>query len=146
MCDFSLEQYRSRKAMPGEELLLTRFPRGSVGMTASGKTSKAVCVLPGTKGQLTAIPAAVQEKYGVKETESVEFETKDRPNTSYRDGVLFANGASVLLQELEGATLKVNADVRLEEETAAQPPTRRQRVRERVGAMARSLLPAPALT
>jgi hypothetical protein len=36
MCDYSLEQYRSRPARVGESYLTHRFPSGTIGFIAPG--------------------------------------------------------------------------------------------------------------
>jgi len=48
MCDYSLEIYTSRPAKAGEDLTISRFPSGSVGLTSEGAGDCAVCVTEGT--------------------------------------------------------------------------------------------------
>jgi len=49
MCDYSLEQVKSRPAKVGEKLKTWQFNSGTVGFAAPEDTNTAVCVLPGTE-------------------------------------------------------------------------------------------------
>jgi hypothetical protein len=47
MCDYSLENYASRKAVAGEDLVLTRFASNSIGFTSADNDTCVVCCEPG---------------------------------------------------------------------------------------------------
>lgn len=103
MCDYSLEMYRSRPAQAGETYETFRFPSGTVGFTAPGDTSTAVCMACDTRLRLEGIPETVRSAYGVAAEEDVTFARLEAG--PHHDGVRFANGAQVTLQLL-GPTVK----------------------------------------
>jgi len=47
MCDYSLEAYTSRPAVAGEDLVLRRFPAGTIGFAAADDEDCVVCCKPG---------------------------------------------------------------------------------------------------
>jgi len=49
MCDYSLQNVKSRAAKVGDELTTTNFGAGTRGFAAPEDASMAVCVLPGTE-------------------------------------------------------------------------------------------------
>lgn len=98
MCDYSLEMYASRPARESEKYVTTRFPSGSIGLAEPGDCTTAVCVLPGMKLKLKGISVDVQEKHDLSAEEVVEFTQLDGPG--YRDGIVFANGKKLLLQQI----------------------------------------------
>jgi hypothetical protein len=61
----------------------------------------AVCVPPGARLRLNGIPARLQDQLEVSATEEVTFVQRTADAFTYRDGVRFANGREVLLQQLE---------------------------------------------
>jgi hypothetical protein len=106
MCDYSLEMYASRPARESERYVTTRFPSGSVGLSAPGDCTTAVCVQYDTHLKLENISGDLQTRLGVKAEEDVVFARLE--HGAYRDGVRFANGKEVSLQLLGsgvGATL-----------------------------------------
>ncbi len=110
MCDYSLEAYQSRPARKGERYVTHRFQSGSVGLTAAGNCSAAVCVAPDMRLRLQGISKDVQNRFGVGPEEDVAFVRWDDNPTRYRDAVKFNNGAEVSLQDLEpGVTVIVTA-------------------------------------
>ncbi len=106
MCDYSLEMYASRPAREGERYVTTRFPSGSVGLSAPGDCTTAVCVQYDTHLRLENISGDLQTRLGVKAEEDVVFARLE--HGAYRDGIRFANGKEISLQLLGsgvGATL-----------------------------------------
>lgn len=106
MCDYSLEMYASRPARESERYVTTRFPSGSVGLSAPGDCTTAVCVQYDTHLTLENISGDLQTRLGVKAEEDVVFARLE--HGAYRDGVRFTNGKEVSLQLLGsgvGATL-----------------------------------------
>ena len=49
MCDYSLQNVKSRAAKVGDKLTTRNFGTGTRGFAASEDASLAVCVLPGTE-------------------------------------------------------------------------------------------------
>ena len=98
MCDYSLEAYRSRPARLGERYETHRFESYSIGFIAPGDPSIAVCMACDTKLRLEGIPDRVQRAYFVSPQEEVIFTRLEKG--PHHDGVRFANGAEVTLQEL----------------------------------------------
>ena len=112
MCDFSLEAYRSRPARKGERYVTHRFESGSIGLTAAGDRSTAVCVAPDMRLRLQGLPKDVQDRFDVGPEEDVNFVRLDYEPTWYQDAVRFDNGAEVLLQDLgRGVTVFVTASL-----------------------------------
>lgn len=128
MCDYSLYAFNSRLAKDGEELMVYRFPTGSLGFAAScdvavdrkrrnERTSawaqfkewlaprkscelSAVCVPPGARLLLVGVPRSLQNRLCICATEPVTFAQRSSQMYTYRDCVRFMTGAQVLLQEL----------------------------------------------
>jgi hypothetical protein len=128
MCDYSLYAFNSRLAQDGEELMLYRFPTGSLGFAASCDVAAhlkqrdekatawssfkewlvprklcqfpAVCVPPGARLLLTEVPRTLQIRLGIGVIEPVVFTQRSSQMYTYRDCLRFRNGAQLLLQEL----------------------------------------------
>jgi hypothetical protein len=98
MCDYSLETYRSRPAQLGERYETHQFQSRSIGFIAPGDPSTAVCMACDTKLRLEGIPESVQRAHGVSAEEDVTFIRLE--TGPHHDGVRFANGGEVTLQEL----------------------------------------------
>ena len=137
MCDYSLMAVPNRLAREGEELVVHRFPTGSLGLASSADIRRhlnppkpgrkgfwaslldllnppssmpvcAVCIPPGAQLLLKDVPQRLRESFAVMETERVTFtQISAAPNT-YRDSVRFSNGQVVRLQDLkEGQRVRV---------------------------------------
>ena len=106
MCDYSLEHYHSRPAQQDEDYVTNRFTSGSVGFIVPGDPSIAICVACDMRLALAGIPPPLQSRLGISGCELVTF---TRLETGlYRDGVRFANGQAVTLQELgSGVTARL---------------------------------------
>ncbi len=98
MCDYSLEAYRSRPAQEGVGYETHRFPSRSIGFIAPTDVVTAVCMACGMQLKLEDIPEDVQQTVGVTANEFVTFARLE--TGMYRDGVRFANGAEISLQQL----------------------------------------------
>lgn len=98
MCDYSLEAYRSRPAQLGERYETHLFESHSIGFIAPGDASTAVCMAYDTKLRLEGIPEVVQRRLCVSADEDVTFTRLE--DKLHHDGVRFANGAQVTLQQL----------------------------------------------
>ena|SRR5579862_2122604 len=110
MCDYSLPEVSSRLAITGEQLVTHRFLTGTIGLK-SGRPrfleillpskATAVCIPPGARLLLHDIPRRLQKQLGVTSSEAVNFIQQSLEANTHRDGVRFANGREILLQELD---------------------------------------------
>jgi hypothetical protein len=98
MCDYSLEYYRSRPAQLGEKYETHQFESRSIGFIAPGDATTAICMASDTKLRLEGISELVQRRLGISAIETVTFTRLEAG--PHHDGVRFANGAEVTLQEL----------------------------------------------
>jgi hypothetical protein len=98
MCDYSLGAYRSRPAQLGEQYKTHQFQSSSIGFIAPGDASTAICMAYDMKLRLEGIPERVQRAKCVSANEDVTFTRLYKG--PHHDGVRFANGAEIVLQEL----------------------------------------------
>jgi hypothetical protein len=141
MCDYSLAGLRTRLAVEGEELVLYRFPTGSLGLTSPAeleahpkefrgwqslfdprKVPCAVCIPPGARLLLRDIPEHLQKHLGLGTDENVVFTQRNSEVGRHRDGFRFTNGQEILLQRLaerQRATVLSLSSALPEEETDA---------------------------
>lgn len=145
MCDYSLMCIPNRLARDGEELVMHRFPTGSLGFASPADLFQvagtvearsqgfwralrsffapprisnvpAVCIPPGARLRLQEIPKRLQMDLNIGSTEEVAFTQLTAAVNTYRDAVRFKNGYRVRLQDLsEGVRAKV-LDLSLAEE------------------------------
>ena len=110
MCDYSLAGIPSRLAVEGEQLVIHRFPTGSLGLASPcpsvsrswfAKRTPAVCVPPGARLLLRDIPKDLQQQFDVGGTEEVTFVQLSATPYQFRDAFRFSNGREVLLQKLQ---------------------------------------------
>jgi hypothetical protein len=118
MCDYSLESYQSRAAREGEVYVTSRFPSGSIGLTAPEDRETAVCIACDARLTLENLSEETRKTFGVNEAENVVF--VHLREGLYRDGVAFANGLRVALNRLGVGVLVSLAD------TARAAPRREQ--------------------
>lgn len=97
MCDYSLEMYASRPAREGERYVTTRFPSGSIGLTAPGDTGCAICLQYDTPLVLENVPAHLR---GAEEADRVNVVFARVEGGAYHDAVAFPDGRTVSLQQL----------------------------------------------
>lgn len=129
MCDYSLAGLSNRLAVTGEPLVVRRFPTGCLGMAAPRRRwyealfpsfAVAVCIPPGARLLLQGIPAHLQTQLKVSAAEEVTFIQRTADAFTHRDGVRFANGREILLQQLDcGQQVKV-LRLQWEDETTPQ--------------------------
>jgi hypothetical protein len=101
MCDYSLQNVKSRAARVGDKLTTRNFGTGTRGFAAPEDPTTAVCVLPGTElafSEEIAVGAS-----GMSEPRKLVFNTaifrqvdKDQP-CRHHDAIEFPNGEMVLL-------------------------------------------------
>ena len=129
MCDYSLMSFPNRLAVMGEELVVHRFPSGSMGLTAPADVHPAilpgaaprrsfwttvrswflleqscavpaVCIPPQSRLVVRDMPEALRAKYGAEPEEEVVFTQLSAQVNTYRDAVRLRNGRAISLQEL----------------------------------------------
>lgn len=98
MCDYSLEMYRSRPALAGEDYETRRFHSGSVGFVAAGDAETAICMACDIRLALSQIPMDLQHSLRIGDRDEVTFVHIEAG--PYHDGVRFSNGSEVTLQKL----------------------------------------------
>lgn len=111
MCDYSLELYRSRPAVEGEQYTLRRFPSGTMGFTAERDCETAVCLPADAQLRLEGIGEAIRLAHAVRPTEVVVMTRMDGTAFSHRDAVRFGNGREVLLQGLNAGIVATLVEV-----------------------------------
>src|SRR3954449_1981717 len=129
MCDYSLYEFSNRLAREREELVVHRFPSGSLGLASSHELRAAeachasakgfwrnvrdffdfslytspvpaVCVPPGARLILKDIPTKAQEELNLSSEEGVIFLETSAAVNRHRDAVRFRNGCVMRLQDL----------------------------------------------
>ena len=100
MCDYSLELYGSRQAVNEEHYTLHRFSSGTLGFVAEGDCTTAICMPAGVRLRLEGLDKRLQRSLRVGATEEVVMIRHPFRNHTHRDGVRFANGREVMLQDL----------------------------------------------
>ena len=145
MCDYSLMCLPNRLGKEGEELVVHRFPTGSLGFASPldlyqiarpdqakargfwaslkfffnpppATNVPAVCIPPGARLTLSGIPKRLQLDLNIGAEEEVFFTQLTAAVNAYRDAVRFRNGYRARLQDLtEGVRAKV-MDLSLAEE------------------------------
>jgi len=136
MCDYSLMAVPNRLAQEGEELVMHRFPTGSLGLASLADRKRAarpqtahrtfwnvltfffnppqtdpvcaVCIPPGARLNVHDLPVRLQRQFGVGSEETVTFTQLSASAYAYRDAVRFSNGGVIRLQDLcEGLRVTV---------------------------------------
>ena len=128
MCDYSLELYRSRPAVEGEQYTLRRFPSGTMGFTAERDCETAVCLPADARLRLEGIGEAIRQAYVVNSTEEVTMARMDGTAFSHRDAVRFANGREVLLQGLNAGIVATLVEALPEAEGLSEVRAQRELV------------------
>ncbi len=128
MCDYSLMTQPNRLAQEGEQLVVHRFPIGSLGLASPEDIKRrparpvyrktfwtklkefiippttdpvaAVCIPPGARLRLEDIPPSLQCELHIGPVEEVRFTQLSAQANTYRDAVCFSNGVELRLQSL----------------------------------------------
>jgi hypothetical protein len=111
MCDYSLQNVKSRPAQVGDKLTTRNFGTGTGGFAAPEDATTAVCLVPGTELAFTQ-PVVVGDWLGrrtVRQDQTAIFRQVDRdiPHR-HHDALEFPNGETVLLTclaEYQSATV-----------------------------------------
>ena len=137
MCDYSLMAVPNRLAREGEDLVIHRFPTGSLGLASpddvrcaseprpavrqtvwqkirlffdppAAQAVCAVCIPPGARLELSEISPRLQQQWGICAEEEAVFTQLSAAINTYRDALRFGNGKEVRLQDLrEGMRVRV---------------------------------------
>ena len=107
MCDYSLQQVRSRPAKVGDKLTTRDFGTCTRGFAAAEDRKVAVCVLPGTELAFSSPVAVTESRFVVGwKTETLGYATaifrqvdKTEP-MKHHDALEFPDGRIVLLTKL----------------------------------------------
>jgi hypothetical protein len=106
MCDYSLQNVRSRPAAIGDNLLTHNFGTGTRGFAASEDLNMAVCLMPGTEIAFPDGVAIIHRSFFGWPRRTVRYSTaifrqinKRSPGT-HHDAVEFPDGHTVLLTHL----------------------------------------------
>ena len=106
MCDYSLQNVKSRPAKVGEKLTTRHFNTGTSGFAAPEDANTAVCVLPGTElAFATPVRCSGRGLFAwkprvVNHTTAIFRQVnKDNPRT-HHDALEFPDGQMVLLTDL----------------------------------------------
>jgi hypothetical protein len=130
MCDFSLQNVKSRPAKVGDKLTTVNFNTGTRGFAAPQDPTTAVCVLPGTELAFSEeVKCAPSGFFGWK-ARTIDSRTaifrqinKDVPRV-HHDALEFPDGTCVLLTDLlegqEATVLQLPAQPQTPAEEAAQ--------------------------
>jgi hypothetical protein len=130
MCDYSLQNVKSRPAKVGDRLTTHNFNTGTRGVAAPEDTSTAVCVLPGTELAFATEVRCGRSGFPGCDVRAFNDTTaifrqinKDKPYT-HHDALEFPDGQIVLLTELfpgqEATVLQLPAQPANAMEAAAQ--------------------------
>lgn len=126
MCDYSLQNVKSRAAQVGDKLTTRNFGTGTRGFAASEDANVTVCVLPGT--ELSFSKAVSCQSIGlfswrnkvVKHTTAIFRQVNKQKVVAHHDALEFPDGQVVLLTYLcEGQEATVL-------QLPAEPKTRRE--------------------
>ena len=157
MCDYSLYTIPNRLAQEGEELVVHRFPSGTLGFASCADLVKArepaevrpvtfwsrvrefflvrstpavcaICVAPGARLLLQDLPARVQNSLQIGPSEVAVFTEITERTYTFRDALLFSNGRRVLLQELPEGLRALVLTLAPAEEEFRRPVRREVRV------------------
>jgi hypothetical protein len=130
MCDYSLQNVKSRPAKVGDKLTTRNFGTGTVGFAASEDASVAVCVLPGTElsfaDEVASLPTGPLgwRKSVFNNTTAIFRQINKERVAAHHDAVEFPDGRIVLLTVLregqQATVLQLPAEPKTAIESAAQ--------------------------
>jgi hypothetical protein len=130
MCDYSLNNVKSRAARVGDKLTTRNFGTGTRGFAAQEDATTAVCVLPGTELAFSREVACTASGFLGLGARRMAYQTaifrqvnKDQPRV-HHDALEFPDGQTVLLTELvegqEATVLQLPAQPTTAAEAEAQ--------------------------
>jgi hypothetical protein len=148
MCDYSLYSVNNRLACESDDLVLHRFDTGSLGFCALAELRRemnrgalasgwasfmrwlyprkpcgltAVCVPPGARLLISAVPSNERGRFDLLELETVEFTQLSERSYAYRDALKFSDGETILLQKLPEGLQATVISLAPEEELVSVP-------------------------
>ena len=123
MCDYSLQNVKSRAAEVGDKLITRNFGTGTGGFAAPEDLTTAVCLLPGTELAFSN-PVVTGGLYMLR-LKTMEHKTaifrqvdKDQPSR-HHDALEFPNGETALLTSLAEHQHAIVLQLPVRPETAA---------------------------
>src|SRR5689334_3521073 len=130
MCDYSLQNVKSRAAQVGDKLITRNFGTGTRGFAASEDANIAVCVLPGTELSFSSEVACQSTTFFTWRKKLMKYKTaifrqvnKQRA-AAHHDALEFPDGRVVLLTFLcegqEATVLQLPAQPRTPRELESQ--------------------------
>ena len=124
MCDYSLQNVKSRAAQVGDKLITRNFGTGTGGFAAPEDLTTAVCLLPGTELAFSN-PVLICGLYSLP-LRTMDHKTaifrqvdKDQPSR-HHDALEFPNGETVLLTYLAKHQHATVLQLPVRPETAAE--------------------------
>ena len=130
MCDYSLQNVRSRQAKVDDKLTTRDFGTGTCGFAAAEDATVAVCILPGTElafsGAVTIRAAGFPfwRRRRISHTTAIFRQVNTHAARLHHDALEFPDGRMVLLTQLspgqEATVLQLPAQPKTEAEVEAQ--------------------------
>ena len=130
MCDYSLQNVRSRPAKVGDKLTTRDFGTGTCGFAAAEDATVAVCILPGTElaffGAVTIRAAGLPfwRRRRISHTTAIFRQVNTHAARLHHDALEFPDGRMVLLTQLspgqEATVLQLPAQPKTAAEVEAQ--------------------------
>jgi len=132
MCDYSLQNVRSRPAKVGDKLTTRDFGTVTRGFAAAEDAGVAVCVLPGTEPAFANAVAAARPRFIGWKVEKLGHTTaifrqvnKNEPR-QHHDALEFPDGRTVLLTTLSEGQEATVLQLPAQPTTAAQTDAQRR--------------------
>ena len=130
MCDYSLQNVKSRPAKVGDKLTTHNFGTGTMGFAAPEDANVAVCVLPGTELSFAdAVSGFLSgllrwRKQVINHKTAIFRQINKGKVTAHRDAIEFPDGQIMLLTHLsdgqQATVLQLPAEPKTAAESAAQ--------------------------
>jgi hypothetical protein len=132
MCDYSLQNVRSRPAKVGDQLTTNDFRTGTRGFAASEDASVAVCVLPGTELSFAEEVVCISKGWLGWSTKEINHKTAifrqiNKENaTTHHDALEFPDGQIVILTFLREGQRATVLQLPAEPKTATESESQRR--------------------
>ena len=134
MCDYSLQNVKSRPAKVGDKLTTRNFGTGTRGFAASEDVGLAVCVLPGTElafaGEIKTLRVGLLgwRRNASNYTTAIFRQINKEKAMAHHDAVEFPDGQIVLLTVLGEGQQATVLQLPAEPKTAAESAARQRAV------------------
>jgi hypothetical protein len=132
MCDYSLQNVKSRPAKVGDQLTTSDFHTGTRGFAASEDASVAVCVLPGTELSFAEEIVCISTGPLGWHTKEINHKTaifrqiNKEKALAHHDAVEFPDGQIVLLTFLREGQRAIVLQLPAEPKTAVESESQRR--------------------